>query len=372
MKIAVISFTKNGSRCNAGILRRLNAKGHYCDGYAAGTCAAGDALHPLTTPLKKWTEDAFKQYEALIFVGAAGIAVRSIAPYVQDKFKDPAVLVVDEKGQFVIPILSGHVGGANGLALELSEELGACPVLTTATDVQNRFAVDVFAVKNRLILTDRKKAKRVSADLLNGVSLGVYIDEIYCAPQTYVSGNAMSDGVSVESPDQLPCEMPEGLYRVQRPENSRIMIDYHRMNEDLAALHLIPKDALWIGIGCKKGTDGQAIEAAFEQLMEKHHLCVEAVAGIASIELKAEEPGILQLCRRHGWRFQTFSADELMAVPGNFTASDFVRQHTGVENVCERAAVCAAGDGSTLIISKQKWPGITLAAAIVNRRLDFG
>lgn len=355
MKIAAISFTKCGSLCNGRILRYLTGNGHDCEGYAVAAYAEGSLLHPLDVSVKVWTEDAFKKYDALIFVGAAGIAVRSIAPFVQDKFKDPAVLVIDEKGQYVIPILSGHAGGANELALALASELGAQPVLTTATDVQKRFAVDVFAVRNRLLLTDRIKAKMISADILNGISVGVYFGDDSLLPKSV-------DGIA----------LPEGLHIVQTPKESRIAIDYRQIGKKMVALHLIPKDFLWIGVGCKKGRDGQAIEAALQKFMEEHCLCKEAVAGMASIDLKAGEGGILELCDRHGWPFQTFTAEELSGVRGCFTASDFVRQQTGVDNVCERAAVCAAGPDGKLIVGKRRWPGITLAAAVVNRGLDFG
>lgn len=366
MKIAVISFTKNGSRCSARIVRYLNEKGHRCEGYAVAAYADGSLVRPLTTSVQRWTGNAFEIYEALIFVGAAGIAVRSIAPFVRDKLTDPAVVVIDEKGQYVIPILSGHVGGANELANELADELGALSVLTTATDVQKRFAVDVFAVKNGLLLTDRMKAKMISADILNGMSIGIYFGDERLWPE------AVNDGGSQRPVSAGNRVLPEELYIVQNPKESRIAIDYHRMDEGVAALHLIPKDFLWIGIGCKKGTDEQSIEAALQQFMEKHRLCADAVAGIASIDIKSDEPGILSFCHRYHWPFRTFSVEELLAVPGDFTASDFVRQHTGVDNVCERAAVCGAGAGGRLIIGKQRWPGITLAAAIMNRRLYFG
>lgn len=108
----------------------------------------------------------------MLFVGAAGIAVRAIAPLVKDKLTDPAVLVMDEAGQFVIPILSGHVGGANELARLIAGLCQAVPVITTATDVNRVFAVDVFAAKNSLIIADREAARHVAMDLLEGREVG--------------------------------------------------------------------------------------------------------------------------------------------------------------------------------------------------------
>ena len=124
--------------------------------------------------LSEWTKGGFSADDALIFVGACGIAVRSIAPYVRDKFQDPAVVCVDEAGQFVIPLLSGHVGGANRLAEMVASGIGAVPVVTTATDVEKKFAVDVFAKDHGFVITDRKLAKEISADILAGEPVGVF------------------------------------------------------------------------------------------------------------------------------------------------------------------------------------------------------
>lgn len=121
-------------------------------------------------------EGGFSAGRCSYFVGACGIAVRSIAPYVRDKFQDPAVVCVDEAGQFVIPLLSGHVGGANRLAEMVASGIGAVPVVTTATDVEKKFAVDMFAKDHGFAITDRKLAKEISADILAGEPVGVFSD----------------------------------------------------------------------------------------------------------------------------------------------------------------------------------------------------
>ena len=127
-------------------------------------------------PLKQVVKEAFQEKEAILFVGAAGIAVRLIAPWVQDKLKDPAVLVIDEQGRYAIPILSGHVGGCNELAEAAAQILGAEPVITTATDLRQAFAVDVFAAENELVISDRELAKQISAAELRGEKIGFFSD----------------------------------------------------------------------------------------------------------------------------------------------------------------------------------------------------
>ena len=241
MKAAVISFTQNGNLCNRQITAALKKEGHDAEGFTAlrrrsptvpddmpeaGQGAADPTeLTVVSSRVSEWTKAAFNQYDALVFVGAAAIAVRSIAPCVRDKLTDPAVLVVDEKGQYVIPILSGHVGGANGLARQLAADLQALPVITTATDIQGLFAVDVFAVKNRLILTDRGKAKKISAAILEHECQQVYID-----------GSMAYDG-----------KLPKYLGITGDIKKADILIDYHLLQPDMKGLCLLPEGMIWMG-----------------------------------------------------------------------------------------------------------------------------
>ena len=176
MKLAVISFTERGSRLNRSVSELLSREGIEVESTALAKYAESAGLSPLTTSLHDWTEKMFESQDALLFIGATGIAVRSIAPFVADKRKDPAVVVMDEKGIFAISLLSGHIGGANELAGKLANLTGAIPVITTATDVNGRFAVDVFAKKQKLWIADMKAAKQVSADVLDEKKIGLVTD----------------------------------------------------------------------------------------------------------------------------------------------------------------------------------------------------
>ena len=122
-------------------------------------------------PLRDWIREAFSRYEGLVFVGAVGIAVRAIAPYVQSKTTDPAVVVVDEGGRFVIPLLSGHLGGANGLAHRIAAAGGGSPVITTATDGRGLFAVDSWAKEQNCHVMEPERIKGVSGKLLEGETI---------------------------------------------------------------------------------------------------------------------------------------------------------------------------------------------------------
>ena len=188
MKVSLVCFTRMGFETMKKIAGTGSAGGNeekwdtslWVAGRYALRLAREDAGLPYQAiaegGLSAWTGAEFQRSDALIFVGACGITVRAIAPFVQDKFHDPAVLCVDEAGTFVIPLLSGHVGGANRLAEFVASGIGAVPVVTTATDVERKFAVDVFAKDHGLVITDRVLAKRISADILAEEPVGVFSD----------------------------------------------------------------------------------------------------------------------------------------------------------------------------------------------------
>lgn len=175
MKISVIGFSRRGCALSEKICRGLQANAYEVRGYAKTKYAVpGDFAAPVEEAVVKWTKERFRDSDALVFVGACGIAVRSIAPYVESKKTDPAVIVVDEHGRFAISLLSGHLGGANELAEKIAALINAQPVVTTATDLNERFAVDVFAKKNGCRILDMTLAKEISAALLAGEPVGFY------------------------------------------------------------------------------------------------------------------------------------------------------------------------------------------------------
>ena len=195
----------------------------------------------------------FPDKDAILFFCASGIAVRSIAPFLRHKAKDPAILVIDETGRFCISLLSGHLGGANTLTEEISglmADKGMIPVITTATDREGRFAVDEFARKNGLVLTDFQKAKEISAAILQGEK--IFFDCSY--------------PVEGEVPEELILEKSRGKENGLEREEKRILISDRVYTAAGAAkmgccLQLLPKNIV-VGIGCRKGTDKEMIRQA--------------------------------------------------------------------------------------------------------------
>lgn len=302
--------------------------------------------------LPECVQEGFERgVDAIVFLCAAGIAVRAIAPCIRHKSTDPAVLVVDETGKFCISLLSGHAGGANELAERIGKLIGALPVITTATDREHKFAVDDFARKNGLVITDWKLAKRISAAILEGERIEIQSD-------------ILAEGIL---PKELHWKEPgekdsEGAERKTCREKLGICISYRQSENPVSVdtLQLIPR-LVAVGIGCRKGTSEEKIDKAVEQCLREERIRPEAVFVVASIDLKREEEGILSYCSRKGIQFLTYSSDTLRQVPGEFTDSPFVEQITGVSNVCERSAVAASG--GSLICRKRIYEGVTVALA---------
>ena len=286
--------------------------------------------------LANWTAAQFAQSDALVFVGAVGIAVRAIAPHCRSKATDPAVVVLDECGRFAIPLLSGHLGGANDLARRLAKACGAVPVITTATDANGVFAVDEWAKHQHCLVAEPARIKKVSGALLAGRTVRFASDwPIQGTPPAGVepAGDAAQASFALTI---TPTMTPNALY-------------------------IIPRIAV-LGIGCKRGTPADKLADAFAAFCAETKLAPQSIAAAASIDLKKDELGLAEFGQKQGWPVTFYTADELRAAPGQFAHSDFVQSITGVDNVCERAAVLAAG-GS---VWAHKWArdGVTFAVAL--------
>lgn len=350
MKLAIISFTERGSRLNGAVTEMLSRQGYDCQSYAISKYAEKYGLCALDIPLKEWTGQMFAAAEAILFIGAAGIAVRSIAPYLEHKTKDPAVVVMDEKGIFAISLLSGHIGGANELAGTLANLTGAIPVITTATDVNGRFAVDVFAKKNHLYITDMNYAKQISADVLDEKKIGFYSD-------FPVIGSI---------PEELEVWEEQKVFE----GTNGICVSLQEQKKPYKqTLTLIPR-IVSLGIGCKKGTPAKQIGEKVQEALQACGISMRSIEQIASISLKAQEPGLVEFAARYQLPFVTYEAEELQRAEGEFSESAFVRSVTGVDNVCERSAYLASGNGR-LLLKKTAGDGVTVAAAVRDWSVDF-
>ena len=329
MKIRIITLTEKGARL-AGELKAalIGHDTELCLRGSAQSCStyANEIVTAYNESLNEICRNAFEQGTALVFISAMGIAVRSIAPYVKDKLQDPPVIVMDELGLHVIPVLSGHMGGANELALEIAEATGAEPVITTATDINGAFPVDIFAKENGLRIANREGIAKVSSAALKGRPVTISIKD----------------------------------YPPQEPVDVVVTDDASYGN--MASLRLCP-GRYAAGIGCRRGKSFEEIREFAEKMLADAGIEISEIGAVATIDIKANEPGIRALAECWKVPLITYEAAVLEKAPGEFASSDFVKEKVGVDNVSERAAVLAAGPGSQLAVHKKAENGMTFAVA---------
>lgn len=343
MNIDIYAFSSNGVKLCDKIIRSLNEYNieafvpeRYVD--------AGKHVKLRKDNLYKSTEQSFKNKDCIIFIGAVGIAVRAIAPFVRSKKTDPAVICMDEKGINVISILSGHIGGANRITLEIAEVVGGNPVITTATDINDKFAVDEWASRHNLHIVSLKAARDIAADILDDKKIGFYSD--------FIINN------------QLPKELDLNEKRI----GICISLDSIKKPFD-NTLNLIPK-IVSVGVGCRKGTKYENIYSAIKTILTENNISHFAIKNINSIDLKKDEEGIIRTAEIFKVPFRTYCKDELIKINGEFSKSDFVSKVTGVDTVCERAAVMGS-ISKKLVIKKSVINSVTVAAAIDEYKVEF-
>lgn len=325
----------------------------------------------------------FEQVDAIVFVTASGIAVRSVAEHLTHKSKDPAIVCMDECSKHVISLVSGHAGGANALTQMLADVMWATPVITTATDVEGQFSIDDYAREHNLVVTDWAKAKAISAEVLATGAKPVWVDEAEVSQEEEknaceICKEQKSTGIDVGKIENDGCENEIGVQKLQIGSH-QVVITPQDVSVDAQTLQLIPR-CIVAGVGCKKGIPVDKIEHAVQDAFAKAGLRMEALCAVVSIDLKKEEAGLLEFCETRNVPFETYAAEELQAVPGTYSASEFVSGVTGVDNVCERSAVKYASEHGMnqgeqllgrqakhgeLLLRKQAYGGVTVALAYV-------
>lgn len=288
--------------------------------------------------LKQTVADHFGAFDAHVFFMATGIVVRVIADHLVHKIHDPAVVVVDDRGMFAISLVSGHVGGANDLAVQVAGLLGATPVITTATDVNKRPSIDTMAVEKKLGIENPEAIKTVNMAFLAGKPVGIF------DPYGFFR-------------DKM--ELFDGS--VQEP---KVCVD-DRMGQAGSGDLMLRPQTLVAGIGCNRNTGKDEIKGLLMDTLDQHGLSLRSLAFIASVDVKHDERGLLELAKELKVLLRFFSRDELAGVETIQTPSETVEKHMGVKSVCEAAAILGAKKGS-LIVPKRKTANATVAVARIN------
>jgi cobalt-precorrin 5A hydrolase len=338
-RTAVWALTPNGVR-----LARIIAGGMTgCTLFLSEKQAAGIDGAVRFNRLRDEIDRQFAQFSGHVFIMATGIVVRSIADHLAHKTTDPAVVVCDEAGRFAISLVSGHVGGANALAREVAQMTGGEPVITTATDVNRVPAIDVIAVEAGLTIENPDAIKAVNMALLTGRRIVVhdpYATMIHRLPEGQTVSSA---AVSFDRSD------------------AGVFVDHMHLDLPPHVLVLRP-GSLVAGMGCNRGTDGQEMRDLLATTFAKNRLALSSLRAIATVDLKADERGLLDLAESLNIPLTVFTRDRLKTVEQVPTPSAMVEKHIGVQSVCEAAALLATNRGR-LIVPKQKTANVTLAVA---------
>lgn len=351
MKTAVLCLTGGGYRVARTVREALQEKGHRVTLFTPDRAFARDGETVTFHSLAGVVAEVFGSYRHIVFVMALGIVVRMITPHIRDKNTDPAVVVLDEAGEHVISVLSGHLGGANELARQIAGLTGARPVITTATDVHGLPALDELARVHNLVMDPPGTARQVNTALVNGGTVAFFVPERMLP--AFAHPNAP-------------------FYPLAEYGRVTVQADYtvvvsNRLPEQQAAetVFLRPRN-LVAGVGCRAGTPVEQITTALYRALEQCRRSPRSLRALATIEIKAREPGLLAAARRLNLPLLTFAPDKINAYLREegqaLSHSAFVHNMVGVPAVCEPAALLASRKGE-LILPKQKFPGVTVALA---------
>ena len=303
----------------------------------------------------------FHEYKAHVFIMATGIVIRTISSLIEDKTKDPAIVVMDDMGKNVISLLSGHMGGANALTRKLADILGGHPVITTATDISGITAVDEIARQIDAVVENKEMIKTVSAAMLNNEPVALICDkglfDKYYGNSDYRPDH-FEDIIDVNPHDyQAICIISEKNFLIPTDELTKTLLIHPRI--------------IVLGIGCNKGTTEDEIKTTVEKILKQKGISTSAISDVATIDRKKDEPGLLAFCKSINRELKYYSAETLNSVEyeGMSPPSFEAQKHVGAKGVAEPAALECAGKDSELIVNKIKSGNMTLA--IARKKTDY-
>ncbi len=335
-RIAIYALTQRGASLGATLAAQLDADLHVP---ARLNLPTANGFNSLTQCVAK----LFACRDAHIFIAATGIVVRTIAPLLTGKDTDPGVLVLDQEGSHVISLLSGHLGGANQLALQVAALTRGTAVITTATDTAGLPSLDMLALKQGLVIGNLSAIKNVNAALLEGI-----------APQVYDPENRL--GIARDTRFKSVTDL-----KVWDQGQPGVWVDWQNTAPGQDELRLYPP-VLFAGLGCRKDVEKQKIETHLRDVFKNNGLAIESLARLGTIEEKRAEAGLTQTALAFDVPIDYFTKDQLNGVE-NTAPSEIVQQHMGVDSVCEAAAILASRNGK-LIVPKAKTDRVTVAVAL--------
>lgn len=335
MKVAIISVSDKGQDLAIDLKDKLDLD---------STIIKCDLYHK---NVKKYFPILFYEYDAIIAIMASGILIRSIAPLIESKVTDPAVVNIDDNGRFVISTLSGHLGGANELTNKISNLIDATPVITTSTDVNNKLGIDVLARDLYLSIDDSKEILYFNKAILEGreISLTVNPNKNFEYLFEYLNNTEMEINVSI-------------YY------SSKVNIDEIHVSVDEHEL-ILKEKRIVVGIGCRRGKECEKIRNGLMKSLDDLNIQQSRVNLLTSAEIKKDEKGILELSESLGIPVEFVEIDKLKLFESDdVSKSEFVYSKFGIYGVCEPSALIMAGFESKLIYKKTSYDGVTISVAV--------
>ena len=335
MKLAIISVSNKGQELAYELKEILDSD---------STIIKCDLYHK---DVKNHFPILFYEYDAIIAIMASGILIRSIAPLVESKLSDPAVVNIDDNGKFVISTLSGHLGGANDLAIKISKLINATPVITTSTDVNNKLGIDVLARDLYLSIDKPEEILFFNKSILDGceISLTVNPNKNFEYLFEYLSNNDNELNVSIYYSSKV------------NPDEILVSFDEHEL--------ILKEKRIVVGIGCRRDKEYEKIHEGFMKTLNELKILPSRVNLLASAEIKKDEKGILELSEKMDIPVEFVEIDKLKLFESNdVSKSEFVYSKFGIYGVCEPSALIMAGFRSKLIYKKTSYDGVTISVAV--------
>ncbi|NBI27929.1 cobalt-precorrin 5A hydrolase [Chengkuizengella marina] len=353
---AIVAITKHG----VALARSLHEKFSNSDLYYMNKFEVGDesskGIQMFQGSVRMLFPALFPVYKGIIIVISLGAVVRMIAPLLKDKKTDPGIVVIDDKGEHVISVLSGHLGGANELTKEVAAAIDAKPIITTASDVQGTIAVDLFG--------QRFGWQWESADKLTPVSASVVNEEQIAVIQESGERNWWMYDTPLPNHIHLFTSIKEALE--QQPQASLIVTHRLLNKEEEVILNngvLYRPKVIVLGMGCNRGTSANEIEQVIKETLEELHFSMKSVKSIATIDLKKDEKGLIEVVNKYNWNFQVYTPSELNEIDID-QPSDTVYKYTGAYGVSEPAAKRYSGVDK-LVLTKKKSGNVTISVAVM-------
>ena len=335
MKIAIISVSDKGKELASNIKEKLDDD---------STVIKVDSYHK---NVKKYFPILFYEYDAIIAIMASGILIRSIAPLIESKVTDPAVLNIDDNGNFVISMLSGHLGGANKLTKKIAGLIDAKPVITTSTDVNKKLGIDVLSQDLYLSIDNTKEILFFNKAILDGKKLTFTVnpDRNFDYLFDYLKNITLEMDVFFEYSNDVDAD------------EIHVKLEGHEM--------ILKERKIVVGIGCRRGKEYEKILDAFSKSISQLNIHQSRVSMLASAEIKKDEEGILKLSQNLNVPVNFVEIDKLKLFESSDVAkSEFVYSKFGIYGVCEPSALITAGFDSKLIYKKTSYGGVTISVAL--------